>query len=105
MKSFEDIANESLEEAKQRQGEDNNKLLEQLKSINHQIANYPTPIAGCDAQFNFLLEEKERISKIITFNKEHKTNTKEIDGPKGPEPTRYGDWEKKVLLPIFNLFI
>ena len=19
----------------------------------------------------------------------------EIDGPKGPEPTRYGDWEKK----------
>ena len=80
MKSFKDIANESLEEVKQRKGEDNNKLLEQLKSINHQIANYPTPIAGCDAQFNFLLEEKERISKIITFNKEHKTNSKEI-GP------------------------
>jgi len=54
MKSFKDIANESLEEVKQRKGEDNNKLLEQLKSINHQIANYPTPIAGCDAQFNFL---------------------------------------------------
>lgn len=20
---------------------------------------------------------------------------KEVDGPKGPEPTRYGDWEQK----------
>ena len=58
MKSFKDIANESLEEVKQRQGEDNNKLLEQLKNINQQIANYPSPIAGCDAHFNFLLEEK-----------------------------------------------
>ena len=24
-----------------------------------------------------------------------KTQPKEIGGPKGPEPTRYGDWEKK----------
>jgi hypothetical protein len=24
-----------------------------------------------------------------------KTSLKEIGGPKGPEPTRYGDWEKK----------
>jgi len=22
---------------------------------------------------------------------------KEIDGPEGPEPTRYGDWEKKGI--------
>ena len=22
---------------------------------------------------------------------------KEINGPKGPEPTRYGDWEKKGI--------
>ena len=24
-----------------------------------------------------------------------KARPKEIGGPKGPEPTRYGDWEKK----------
>ncbi len=24
-----------------------------------------------------------------------KPKLKEIGGPKGPEPTRYGDWEKK----------
>ena len=101
MKSFQDIANESLEETKKRKEEDNNKLIEQLKNINEQISNYPAPIAGCDAQFNFLLEEKERISKIITFNKKHLTSAKEIDGPKGPEPTRYGDWEKKGIVTDF----
>jgi hypothetical protein len=26
---------------------------------------------------------------------------KEFDGPKGPEPTRYGDWEKKGIASDF----
>jgi hypothetical protein len=26
---------------------------------------------------------------------------KEIDGPKGPEPTRYGDWEVKGIASDF----
>jgi hypothetical protein len=26
---------------------------------------------------------------------------KEIDGPKGPEPTRYGDWENKGIASDF----
>ena len=26
---------------------------------------------------------------------------KEIDGPEGPEPTRYGDWEKKGITSDF----
>lgn len=26
---------------------------------------------------------------------------KEINGPKGPEPTRYGDWEKKGIVSDF----
>lgn len=26
---------------------------------------------------------------------------KEIDGPKGPEPTRYGDWEKDGIASDF----
>lgn len=33
--------------------------------INEEIRNYPTPIAGCDAQFNFLLEERARISQEL----------------------------------------
>ena len=26
---------------------------------------------------------------------------KELNGPKGPEPTRYGDWEKKGIASDF----
>lgn len=26
---------------------------------------------------------------------------KEVGGPKGPEPTRYGDWEKKGIASDF----
>jgi hypothetical protein len=28
-------------------------------------------------------------------------DTQEIGGPKGPEPTRYGDWERKGLISDF----
>ena len=29
--------------------------------------------------------------------KKKKKNPKEVNGPKGLEPTRYGDWEKKGI--------
>ena len=35
---------------------------------------------------------KQKKSKILKPQKE-----KEIGGPTGPEPTRYGDWEKKGI--------
>ena len=34
---------------------------------------------------------KARQESASTLKKE----TKEVGGPKGPEPTRYGDWESK----------
>ena len=34
-----------------------------------------------------------------------KTLKKEIGGQDGPEPTRFGDWEKKELPQTFKLFI
>ena len=33
-----------------------------LRSIIEDIRNYPRPIAGCDQQFNYLLEERDRVS-------------------------------------------
>ena len=30
-------------------------------------------------------------------NKNKNKKVKEIGGPKGPEPTRYGDWERKGI--------
>jgi hypothetical protein len=32
---------------------------------------------------------------------EAKSQPKEFQGPKGPEPTRYGDWEKKGIASDF----
>ncbi len=30
-----------------------------------------------------------------------KDRPKEVGGPKGPEPTRYGDWERKGIVSDF----
>ena len=41
--------------------------------------------------------EKKKFSKNKKINNSEKikiTSYKEIGGPKGKEPTRYGDWEK-----------
>lgn len=45
-----------------------------------------------------LEEVKKR--KSVT-NKNLDSTVKEINGPKGPEPTRYGDWEKKGIVSDF----
>ena len=33
--------------------------------INEEIRNYPMPIAGCDEQFSYLLEERARIAQEL----------------------------------------
>ena len=45
-----------------------------------------------------LAEAEERRKK----NKDSKSvMPKEINGPQGPEPTRYGDWERKGITSDF----
>ena len=44
---------------------DNQDIVAQLESIYRQIKNYPTPIAGCDEQFNFLLSEPDRLRNLL----------------------------------------
>ena len=34
-------------------------------------------------------------------DKDQAKPVKEIGGPKGPEPTRYGDWERKGIISDF----
>lgn len=34
-------------------------------------------------------------------DKDQTKPVKEIGGPKGPEPTRYGDWERKGIISDF----
>ena len=40
-------------------------LKEELQGINDKIGNYPSPITGCDEQFNYLLERRSELEKRI----------------------------------------
>eukprot|EP00040_Diaphanoeca_grandis_P021039 m.111993 g.111993 ORF g.111993 m.111993 type:complete len:106 (-) comp28157_c3_seq1:61-378(-) len=48
------------------------------------ILNEPTD-AGAESLTEFIEVDGQRVNR----------KTGEIGGPKGPEPTRYGDWEQK----------
>ena len=48
------------------------------------------------------MTKKQEKEKIISKDKKTKKKlVKEIGGPKGPEPTRYGDWEVKGRVSDF----
>ncbi len=98
-KDIKKIANEALDEALSRKHQRSLKELEiELKEVNIKISEYPVPIPKCDEQFNALLEKREVLQKEIA--KVLQTQ-KEFGGPEGPEPTRYGDWEKKGIVSDF----
>jgi len=44
-------------------------------------------------------EERRRLADLAAQNAPPKP--KEINGPSGPEPTRYGDWERKGIASDF----
>ena len=48
-----------------------------------------------------LAEAEERRKKAKLAEEAAGPKPKEINGPKGPEPTRYGDWEKKGIASDF----
>ena len=45
------------------------------------------------------MEEKK--SKVANKKKVSSPQPKEVGGSEGPEPTRYGDWEKKGITSDF----
>jgi hypothetical protein len=48
-----------------------------------------------------LAEAEERRKAQAAKKATEPPQPKEIDGPKGPEPTRYGDWENKGIASDF----
>jgi hypothetical protein len=36
-----------------------------MKKLGAEISTYPTPISGCDAQFNHLLEQRSKIRNAL----------------------------------------
>ena len=49
---------------------ENQEIAARLETIYEQIKNFPTPIAGCDEQFNFLLEERGRLRNLLDPDQE-----------------------------------
>lgn len=47
------------------------------------------------------LREAEERRRLAEERKAADPKPKEVGGPKGPEPTRYGDWEKDGLTSDF----
>ena len=40
-------------------------LKHELERVNTEIGNYPSPITGCDEQFNYLLEKRSEMERRI----------------------------------------
>ncbi|MGO3926831.1 DUF1674 domain-containing protein [Rhodopseudomonas pseudopalustris] len=75
-------------------------MTEQSKATttdNEAPAEQPAKVLSPAAQ-RALAEAAERRTKAEA---EAKQAAKEINGPKGPEPTRYGDWERKGIASDF----
>ena len=57
----------------------------------------PTPALTPEAK-RALAEAEERRAAA---SRAEEARAKEVGGQKGPEPTRYGDWEKKGIISDF----
>ncbi|XP_063376335.1 succinate dehydrogenase assembly factor 4, mitochondrial-like [Cydia fagiglandana] len=58
-----------------------------------------TPINDLGEQPEFAANEKE--DPLPAWPDNTNPHTGEVGGPKGPEPTRYGDWERKGRVTDF----
>lgn len=57
--------------------------------------------ADTDVQTEEASEESEEKDPFARFPEDKNPETGEIGGPTGPEPTRYGDWERKGRVTDF----
>ena len=96
--NFNKMASKALNEASSRkQSCSLGKLESKLKEINEKLNKYSAPSNG-DEKLKRLLDERDNLQKDIAKIMQ---TQKEYGGPEGPEPTRYGDWEKKGIVSDF----
>lgn len=54
-----------------------------------------TPVGRFDDEFDDAPKPFDEKEPLKPWPNNTNPNTGEVNGPKGPEPTRYGDWERK----------
>jgi hypothetical protein len=98
-KNLDKLAKVALEEAEVRKRTQNIEEIQgKLKEVNEKISTILSNKSSDPEIHKNLLSEKELLMKQIA---KHLVQSKEIGGPQGPEPTRYGDWEKKGIVSDF----
>lgn len=80
---------DGMSEYKSRLADATNQLKSALHAVAREISGYPTPISGCDEQFNHLLAERTRIEAALrTLNAEVFIPTPRTLNPGDPVETR-----------------
>ena len=98
-KNLDKLAKVALEEAEVRKRTQNIEEIQgKLKEVNEKISTILSNKSSDPEIHKSLLSEKELLMKQIA---QHLVQSKEIGGAQGPEPTRYGDWEKKGIVSDF----
>ena len=82
-----------------------NRMAENRK-ITHDVSPAPTPTAPASAERKPLSPAAQRaLAEAEARRKAAEADAhpmaRELQGPKGPEPTRYGDWENKGIASDF----
>ena len=70
-----------------------------MVQMTDETAAKTTPKGALPAAAQRALEEAE--ARRDAAEAERRDQPKELKGPKGPEPTRYGDWEAKGIVSDF----
>ena len=70
---------------------------DEAKPVGENVARADLPPAAVRA----LAEAEERRAQAELAEKAAGPKPKEVNGPKGLEPTRYGDWERKGIASDF----
>jgi hypothetical protein len=65
------------------------------------VSGSPLPRALPPAALRALAEAEERRRLALEKAASAPAKPKEVNGPKGLEPTRYGDWERKGIASDF----
>jgi len=61
----------------------------------------PQPIRPLTPEARRALQEAEERRRLADQRKAESPQPKEVGGRKGPDPTRYGDWEKDGIASDF----
>ena len=74
---------------------------EQMLSGQLQFSGASLLSKSCPAEDHFMPDKKARQKPKTKPDNKQNNKPKETGGPKGPEPTRYGDWERKGIASDF----